>query len=140
MTRAFQDHQIRQYLLGDLSAAQESELEAAYFADSELLARVELARDDLADDYGAARLSAADREKFERRLLATDEGREEFAITMALRHAADAVPASRQGPRWSLDRRWLALAAVVPLAIGAFLAWRAVSAPERVDERTVAGS
>ncbi len=71
MTRAFQDHSIRQYLLGDLLAPDEGELETAYVGDPALLARVELARDDLADDYAAARRSAADRETFERRILGT---------------------------------------------------------------------
>jgi hypothetical protein len=45
MSRAFQDYEIRQYLLGDMSAAEEGELETAYFRDPELLARVDLARD-----------------------------------------------------------------------------------------------
>ena len=88
MEQTFQDRQIRQYLLGDMTAAEESELETAFFREPELLARVELARDDLADDYAARRLSDADREKFERRLLASDEGREQLAITKALRSAA----------------------------------------------------
>src|SRR5262245_44818631 len=84
----FTDQEIRQYLLGDLPAQEEVELESAFFHDAELLARVELARDDLADDHAARRLSDADREKVERRLLASDEGREQLAITRALRTAA----------------------------------------------------
>ena len=88
MRREFQDQHIRRYLLGDLSAAEEREIEKAFFRDSTLLARVELARDDLADDYAAERLSEVDRGKFRRRLLASDEGREQLAITNALRDAA----------------------------------------------------
>jgi hypothetical protein len=88
MSRAFDEQQIRQYLLGDMRAEEEGELETAFFRDSELLARVELAKADLADDYAARQLSEVDREKFERRLLASDEGREELAITRALRNAA----------------------------------------------------
>jgi anti-sigma factor RsiW len=88
MRREFPNRHIRRYLLGDLSAAEEREIETAFFRDSALLARVELARDDLADDYAARRLSDIDREKFERRLLASDEGREQLAITNALRNAA----------------------------------------------------
>jgi hypothetical protein len=85
MSRTFQGHEIRQYLLGELSPTEEEQLETTYFHDPELLTRIELARDDLADDYAAGRLCDADREKFERRLLATDEGREQLAITRALR-------------------------------------------------------
>jgi anti-sigma factor RsiW len=99
MSRGFHDDQIRQYLLGDMAPAEEQELETAFFRDPELLARVELARDDLADDYVMERLSDADREKFERRLLAADEGPEQLAMTRALRHAAMA----RRGHRTDID-------------------------------------
>ena len=88
MSPGFYDDQIRQYLLGDLSPAEELELETAFFRDSGLLARVEVARDDLADDYVMGRLSLADREKFERRLLPGVEGRDQLALTRALRNAA----------------------------------------------------
>ena len=97
MSRAFDEQQIRQYLLGDMPAEEESELEAAFFRDSELLARVELARDDLADDYAARRLSDADRRKFESRLLASDEGREQLTMTRALRNAAALRKGSSRG-------------------------------------------
>ena len=133
MTRAFQDQQIRQYLLGDVPASQESELEAAYFQDPDLLERMELVKDDLADDYAAGRLSAADRERFERRLLATREGREELAITTALRDAA-VRPVQTPQTAWQIDRRWLSLAAVVPLALASFIAWRLISGPDAVGE------
>jgi anti-sigma-K factor RskA len=102
MSRPFDEQQIRQYLLGDMPAEAECELETAFFRDPELLARVELARDDLADDYAARRLSEADRRKFERRMLASDEGREQLAITRALRNAAGA---RRDSPGGSTDGR-----------------------------------
>ena len=139
MTQAFQDHQIRQYLLGDLPAAEEGDLETAYFRDSELLARVELTRDDLADDYAAGRLSDADREKFERRLLASGEGREQLAITRALQQAAVAAPQKPLKPVWRLDRRWLSLAALVPLTVGVLIAWQVMSRSDRVDDGANAG-
>ena len=150
MTRAFEDQHIRQYLLGDLPEAQESELETAYFGDPALLERVELARSDLADDYAAARLSAAERQKFEQRILATHDGREQLAIAQALQSAGAAgssgqashreaarATADAAVPRGSqvLDRRWLGLAAAVMLAIGAALVWRLVSTPEPAVER-----
>jgi hypothetical protein len=101
MGQTFQDGQLRRYLLGDMTAVEERELETAFFREPELLARVELARDDLADDYVARRLPDADRQKFERRLLASGEGREQLAITKALRAAAslhrDPTGGSNQG-------------------------------------------
>lgn len=92
MNRTFQDHEIRQYLLGDLCPTDEEELETTYFHDPELLTRIEVARDDLADDYAAGRLCAADSERFERRLLASDEGREQLAITRALQQSGRNQP------------------------------------------------
>jgi hypothetical protein len=95
MSQGFHDDQIRQYLLGDMPPAQEQELETAFFRDSGLLARVELARNDLADDYVTERLSDAEREKFERHLLAGDEGRNQLTMTRALRNAAMARRGNR---------------------------------------------
>jgi anti-sigma factor RsiW len=95
MSPGFYDDQLRQYLLGDMPPAEEQELETAFFRDSELLARVELARDDLADDYVMERLSGAAREKFERRWLAGDEGRDQLAMARALRNAAMAGRGNR---------------------------------------------
>jgi anti-sigma factor RsiW len=104
MSQTFQDHEIRQYLLGDLSPAEEEQIETTYFRQPELLARVELARDDLADDYAAGRLSEVDRGKFERRLLATNEGREQLAITKGLRQNASRHGADRgDSPEGSND-------------------------------------
>lgn len=150
MARAFQDHQIRDYLLGNLPAEQESALETAYFGDPDLLARVELAREDLADDYAAVRLSPADREKFERRILITPEGREQVAIAKALQKASSIAPERGSGaepvktsgvvlemPRrtaWRLDRRWLSLAAVIPIAIGVLVALR-MWGPSNIGDR-----
>ena len=84
----FTDEQLRLYVLGDLPPAEERDVETALFRDPELLARVELARDDLVDDYAAGRLSEADRVKLERRQMASAEGREQLAIARALRNAA----------------------------------------------------
>lgn len=123
-----QDQQIRHYLLGDLPESDEREIEIAYFRDADLLARLELAREDLADDYAAARLGPADREKFERRILATAEGAEQVAIARALqKSAANAQPS----PPRAIDWRWMSLAALITLAIGASFAWRILSGGER---------
>ena len=98
MSRTFQDQELRHYLLGDLSSVQEEEVETTYFRNPELLTRIELARDDLADDYAAGRLSTSEREKFERRLLASNEGREQLAITKALRQSASRRGGHRDDP------------------------------------------
>lgn len=88
MSQDYTDEQLRQYVLGDLPAAEAGELESAWFREPELLARVELARDDLLDDYAAGRLSDADRVKLERRQLSNPEGREQLAMAKALQSAA----------------------------------------------------
>ena len=126
-----QDHQIRQYLLGDLPESEEREIELAYFRDPDLLARLELAREDLADDYAAMRLAPVEREKFERRILATAEGAEQVAIARALRNRA---ANAQQGPARAIDWRWMSLAALITLAIGASLAWRIINGADRPSE------
>jgi hypothetical protein len=112
---------LRRYLLGDLSESEAAALETAYFGDPTLLARLELAEHDLLDDYASGRLPQADREKLERTVLATRDGRMELALARALRPVPDVQSSAaafdrpaRRAPR----TRWLAAAAAVALAAG----------------------
>lgn len=129
---------LRRYLLGDLSDDEEAVLETAYFSDTSLLARVELAEHDLMDEYASNLMAPADRGKFERTLLATPEGQAELATARALRSAAS--PVVRPGPPLPASPRrasrgWLAWAAAIALlAVGIPVAWQFRPEPERAVE------
>lgn len=125
MTRHFEDKEIRRYLLGDLPEADEAALEAAYFGDSTLLARVELVEHDLADEYVAGRMPSPDRAKFEHRLLGSEEGREDAAIARALRVAKAKEPQAGSAADSNAFPTWLRWAAAATLIVaGGYLAWQ----------------
>lgn len=131
MKSHFEDQEIRRYLLGEQSEADETAIESAYFDDPVLLARVETMEHDLADDDAAGRLSAADRHNFHRRLLATREGREDGRVTRAIRsvQAGDAEPANVSATTRRVLPAWLQWAAVAVLIVGgAAIAWQFRSA------------
>ncbi|MDX2041269.1 MAG: hypothetical protein SF097_08470 [Acidobacteriota bacterium] len=74
------------YLLGKLTEEEAARFEAEWFDDDTRYAEFQSAQDDLFDAYAANRLSATDRELFERHLLASPflRQRAEFAQTLAV--------------------------------------------------------
>lgn len=129
MTRHFTDADIRLYLLGGLPEQDCDALEDAYFGDPALLARVDEAQHDLADDYAAGRLAPDDRARFEERHLASTDGREEVALAQVLRlrqgYGGQVLGQGSGGQvlgegraRRSLPS-WLLLAAAAVLIVGA---------------------
>ncbi len=129
MTRHVEDRDIREYLLGNLAEEDEAAVEAAYFADTALLERIETAASDLADDYAAGRLSPGDRIRFERRQLASAAGREDVALARALQAVAKVD--QRPGGAVTALLPWLGWATAALLIVGAALqVWPFGSKPD----------
>jgi len=85
---------ISQYLLGELSEEQQIEIEDLAFSDKKYLAGITAVENDLIDEYVRNELSAADRQRFESRFLASADRRKrvEFARALANVVAVEAVP------------------------------------------------
>lgn len=105
------DGRLGRYLLGALPPEEEERIELQYLAGDEALALVQEAEDDLVDDYARGRLSPADAQRFEERLLSRPGMAGRVAFARAL--AAQKQPSSRR----SLAPPWLAWAAAVLLAV-----------------------
>lgn len=89
--------QIRQYLLGKLSEAEQEQIEERLMVEDELFDEFEASKDDLVEEYRAGDLGRAERDWFESHYLASAEGRQRqaFALTMDYymrRHASDRMP------------------------------------------------
>lgn len=143
-TAAPSDDDLRRYLRGTLSEAEEARVEDAYFDDPELLAKAEacerLIMQVELDDYLAGKLSDRDREWYERRLLEKPEYRQDVAVARAIYRAAVAAgvepPANfkwEPAPRAPWPRWVLPLAAVVVLALAAQLLTRARTSVPAVE-------
>jgi hypothetical protein len=89
--------QIRQYLLGKLSEAEQEKIEERLMVDDELFDEFEASKDELVEEYCAGDLGRAERDWFENHYLASTEGRQRQAFTMTMDHylrrqAADPAP------------------------------------------------
>jgi hypothetical protein len=89
---------IREYLLRSLAESERASFEESYFADDELLDRVEAEEDLLVSDYDLGRLSDADRRRFEKALLGTPYYPERVETTTRLRLRIAATRGSTDRP------------------------------------------
>ena len=78
---------IARYLLGELPEEQQVEIEDRAFSDKDYLATITTVENDLIDEYVRGELSAADRQRFESRFLASAERRKRVEFAKALRTA-----------------------------------------------------
>src|ERR1044072_3972467 len=97
---------ISRYLLGELPEEQQVEIEDRAFSDKDYLASITAVENDLIDEYVRGELSAADRQRFESRFLASAERRKrvEFAKALSTVVSESAAPEKnpvRDVPRWA---------------------------------------
>ena len=90
---------IARYLLGDLTDAQQIEIEDRAFQDKEYLASITAVENDLIDEYVRHELPELDRRKFESRFLASAERRKRVAFAKALAGVAVEAPVVEKASR-----------------------------------------
>jgi hypothetical protein len=86
---------IKRYLLGELSAAEQTALEDEYFLDRAKYDQLRQAEDDLIDSYTRGALSPADCERFERAYLANPQRRRHVRFSRAFAQVLDEKLAAR---------------------------------------------
>jgi len=82
--RTSEDQKIIEYLLGNITEDEQASFEERLFASDEFYEQLQAVKAELADDYVRGELSAADRETFSRRFLATPENREQAAFARVM--------------------------------------------------------
>src|SRR2546430_6037703 len=87
------DKVIARYLLGDLSEAEQAQLEEHAFSDSDYLQQVRAVEKDLIDEYARGELSGPAREAFEQRFFASEQRRRQIEFAKAFRQVAGESPA-----------------------------------------------
>lgn len=78
----------RRYLLGTLSAEESERLEGEFFDHDETFEEIEIAEDELIDDYLSDDLSRAERDQFQKQLLENPRIAERVEFAKVLRHAS----------------------------------------------------
>lgn len=103
------EHNCRRYLLGELTEAEQTQFEEAYFVDDLLFERFLAVKDELIDSYARHELAGRERERFEQHFLASQSRRQrvnkarEFirAVTTLSSQTAEkglAAPQPESGP------------------------------------------
>jgi anti-sigma factor RsiW len=80
---------IKRYLLGELSAEEQTALEDEYFLDRVKYDQLRQAEDDLIDSYARGALAPADRERFEQAYLANPQRRRHVKFSRAFARVMD---------------------------------------------------
>jgi len=118
---------IARYLLGELSEEQQVEIEDRAFVDQNYLASITAVENDLIDEYVRNELSGAERQRFEKRFLASAERRKrvEFARALAGVVSEQAVPKKitvQETKSWSwMDSIYAFINGLTPAAKMAFV-------------------
>lgn len=83
MEKTFDENIMRRYLLGALSESEQTEVEDAVFSDADIRAILETAENDLIDEYARGELDDAERVRFEKMFLNSDERRRKIEFATA---------------------------------------------------------
>jgi hypothetical protein len=152
---AFDEQQIRQYLLGALAEPERQQLEQRLLGDAAYKELVLMVEDELVEDYVDNILSPAERAQFDRHFLSTPQQREKLRHVSTLqahlmRAAAPSVPALRQKTWWSAwwarraqaVPRWqygpfavVAVGLALGIWLGGTLVWRHRQEQAKVQQR-----
>jgi len=90
MPKVEDENRAKQYFLGQLSEEKISQIEGQYFEGDEAFEQMCVDEDDLIDAYALDQLSAADRERFEQRLLLSKAQRDRLKFANILLHTSAA--------------------------------------------------
>src|SRR5258708_82939 len=82
----FSDETIRRFLLGELTAADQSHFEEQLFTDKDLAARVRLAELELCDEHASMRVNDREQQIFRERFLLTFDRKQALEVSAVLGH------------------------------------------------------
>lgn len=136
--------QLRAYLLGLLKDPDREDIEDLLFHDDSLSAKLELAEDELIDDYLSGRLSLDERTNFDRYFHNSTKRTTLLEVAEAVRSYSHVKPSSRPRTQWFFEPFSWAAAAVCIAVVAACIWWWqrpiapsvAVQAPPREPKRT----
>ena len=108
---------INRYLLGELSAAEQTALEDEYFGDESKYDRLCKAEDELLGRYARSAIPEADRERFERSYLTNPRRRRHVMFAKAFAQVIDEEPTARSAAKRSTVASWSSKLADLPRGI-----------------------
>jgi hypothetical protein len=93
-----EERTMTRYLLGAATEDESIEVEGRFLRDAEYLKQLRAIECEIIDDYVGGEMSTAERRSFERRVLASPQGREQIARARKLRARLDQIAAEAREP------------------------------------------
>ncbi len=142
MEQSDEQSKLRKYILKDISDEERSAIEERLLAEDEYFEEVLIAEENLIQDYADGKLDAADRERFEKHFLCSEEKRQKVKFARALRkyvNESESQPEAEKPPRFfdSLKAFFSApvgvgLAVLLIAVVAGFIIWKNASQPSEV--------
>jgi len=123
-----QEHRLREYLLGQLSEAEDEQVELRLLTDPVFAEEYDIVVNEVIDDYVAGKFEGAELLQVEEHFFKSGERRDKLNFALALRQRKSDLSKNTKGLRKSWFRPYLAIAAALLLAVGGGIyLWRTLS-------------
>src|SRR5438034_8870446 len=117
-------HRLREYLLGQLTEAEEEQVELRLLTEPEFAEEYDIVVNEITDDYVAGKFEGAELRQVEEHFFTSSERRDKLNFTLALRQRKFDLCENAKGRSKRWFRPYLAIAASVLLIAGGFYIWR----------------
>lgn len=126
-------HRIREYLLGQLTAAEEEQVELRLLTELDFAEEYDIVVSELTDDYIAGKFERDERAQMETQFFKSAERQKKLKFALALKKRKSELDADKSKKSWF--KSYLAIAAsLVLLAGGGFYIWRTLSINSDLNE------
>src|SRR6266852_5277097 len=123
---------IREYLLGQLTEAEEEQVELRLLTEPDFAEEYDIVVNELTDDYVAGRFEGEELKQVEQHFFKSNQRRDKLKIALALKQRKSEMDADKGKKSWF--RPYLAIAASLLLLVGGFYVWRSLSSGSEVDK------
>jgi CHAT domain-containing protein/cytochrome c-type biogenesis protein CcmH/NrfG len=120
-----EQHKLRKYLLGLLTAAEEKQVELRLLSDSDFAEEFDIVVDEITDDYIAGKFEGEEREQVKEYFFQSEARRDKLRFAQALKVRKSELGA-RKNKKFGFTP-YLAIAASLILVAGGFYIWRTIS-------------
>lgn len=126
-------HKLRQYLLGQLTEAEDEQVELRLLTEPDFAEEYDIVENEVIDDYVAGRFKGEDLKQVEEYFFKSQQRRNKLKFALALKQRKSQMVTIKEHKKKTY-RPYLAIAASLLLVGGGFFIWRTLSSRNQVDQ------
>src|SRR5712671_6081079 len=127
------EHRIGEYLLGQLTEAEEEQLELRLLTEPDFAAEYDIAVNEITDDYIVGNFAGEELKQVDEHFFKSGQRRDKLKFALALKKRKSEMDIDRRKKSWF--KPYLAIAAsLVVLTGGGFFIWRTMSANSELNK------